>query len=228
MSKAPVLVVAAHPDDEVLGCGGTIARLAREGHPVHVMLIADGESSRDDFSNSSDLIDARGHAAHRAGEALGCASVTIHALPDNQLDSVTILSVAKLIEAKIAEVRPHTVFTHNATDVNVDHKIVHEAILAACRPQPGHSVRRLYFFEVASSTEWRPPGSAIQFSPNYFVELTDEDRRRKTAALEAYHLEMRAFPHPRSIEATEALAKWRGATVGVHSAEGFVLGREIT
>jgi N-acetylglucosamine malate deacetylase 1 len=223
-----VLVVAAHPDDEVLGCGGTMARLSREGRPVHVVLLADGESSRHAFPQQlrPELLVARNAVANQACAILGCDSVAVHNLSDNRLDSLHLLDIVKLIEEFVDRFKPSTIFTHHSGDVNVDHRIVHEAVLAACRPQPGHFVKELYFFEVPSSTEWRTPGSAWPFEPNRFVDIS-ASLPLKLKALEAYGAEMRAFPHPRSLEAVRALASWRGATVGVHAAEAFMVGRQI-
>jgi N-acetylglucosamine malate deacetylase 1 len=224
------LVVAAHPDDEVLGCGGTLARLANEGHAVHVLFLADGESSRTSASGdaSSKLIEARNAAADEAGRILGFASVRVRQLPDNRLDTVPLLDIVKLIESVIDETQPQVVFTHHTGDVNVDHRLAHEAVLAACRPQPGHSVRELYFFEVPSSTEWRPPSSAVApFGPTRFVDITQTLPLKLRALESAYGAELRSFPHPRSLDGVTALARWRGASVGVAAAEAFMVGRQI-
>jgi len=222
-----VLVVAAHPDDEVLGCGGTVARLASEGSRVHVLLLADGETSRRPGLGSASPALAERNAAYEAARAiLGCASVQAEALPDQRLDSLELLDLVQRIERVIAHHRPAMVLTHHAGDVNLDHRLVHDAVVSACRPQPGHAVRELLFFEVPSSTEWRPPGSAPAFTPNWFVDVSGT-LPTKMRALEAYARELRPFPHPRSIEAIEALAKWRGASVGVHAAEAFMLGRKV-
>ncbi len=227
MSKV-VVVIAAHPDDEVLGCGGTIARMASEGCSVHVLLMGDGETSRTDVPKMIDAqrLEVRNASALRAGKILGCASVAQLALPDNRMDSMALLDVVKLVEAFIDKYSPEVVFTHHSGDVNIDHRIVHDAVIAACRPQPGFSVRELFFFEVPSSTEWRPPSSGEPFCPNWFVDIS-QTLDIKLQALGAYKDELRAFPHPRSLKAVEALATWRGATVGVNAAEAFVLGRKM-
>ncbi|HYD74806.1 PIG-L family deacetylase [Ramlibacter sp.] len=222
--RAPVLVVAAHPDDEVLGCGGTIARLAGEGRAVHVLILADGESARPQAG--IDEAAARASAAQRAGEALGVASVTCLGLPDNRLDTVDLLQVVQAIEAVLGRVQPATVLTHHHGDVNIDHRIAHEAVLAACRPLPGSCVRELLFFEVPSSTEWRPGSPATAFAPTVFVDIGPA-LAAKMAALEAYAAELRPAPHPRSREAIDALAAWRGASAGVARAEAFMLGRSL-
>jgi len=224
-----VLVVVAHPDDEVLGCGGTIACLADAGRAVHVLLLADGESSRvgaDGSSPEPGSLAARNAAAEHACRILGCASVESLAFPDNRMDGLVLLDVVKQVEARIARHAPATVLTHHGGDVNIDHRVAHEAVIVACRPIPGHSVRELLFFEVPSSTEWRPPPLAESFAPNYFVDVS-ATLDRKMEALNAYASELRAFPHPRSLIAVDALARWRGATVGVGAAEAFLLGRKI-
>ncbi len=224
-----VAVIAAHPDDEVLGCGGTLARMAREGRDVHVLLLADGETSRlpaEGQPLDAALLGARHRAADTACAILGCRSVQLLGLPDNRLDSLELLDVVKLIERFLERHQPSTVFTHHPGDVNVDHRIAHDAVMAACRPQPGFPVTEVLLFEVASSTEWRTAGSAAPFHPNWFVDVSS-DLAAKMAALSAYASEMRSFPHPRSLKAVEALAQWRGATMGCAAAEAFVLARRV-
>ncbi len=228
MSKV-VAVIVAHPDDEVLGCGGTIARMASEGCTVHVLIMADGESSRMDYCGKFDKgsISRRNESALQATKILGCMSTEQLALPDNRMDSISLLDVIKLIEIFIKKHSPEIVFTHHKGDVNIDHRIVHDAVVVACRPQPDCSVKELLFFEVPSSTEWRPPGSDASFCPNWFVDIT-KTIDLKLDALLAYKNELRTFPHPRSIEAIKALGVWRGSSVGVPIAEAFVLGRKQT
>jgi len=222
-----VLIVAAHPDDEVLGCGGAIARWVQGGCQVHVLLLADGEASRatENVAADPEFLKQRQQAARQAASLLGCEVETL-AMPDNRMDGLELLDVVKPIEAAISRLQPGTVLTHHAGDVNIDHRIVHEAVLAACRPQPGHPVHKLLFFEVPSSTEWRPPGSAQPFQPNLFIDISTT-LAAKLRALEIYANELREFPHPRSMRAVEALARWRGATVGVEAAEAFILGRQL-
>lgn len=214
----PVLVVAAHPDDEALGCGGTIAKWAAAGRPVHVLLMADGEMARDDATGAG--CEVRRAAAKDACATLG-ATVEQLWFPDNRMDSVDLLDVVKAIEARIAKIQPTTVLTHHAGDVNVDHRVVHQAVLAACRPQPGHPVRELLYFEVPSSTEWQTPST---FAPNYFVDVS-ETMGAKFDALAPYVRELRSWPHPRSYAGVDHLARWRGATAGYDAAEAFMVGR---
>lgn len=223
------LVVAAHPDDEILGCGGTIARLCSQGWTVHHLILAEGATSRD---NRRDEIERAGElqalraAARLAGAALGVAGVTFGGFPDNRMDGIELLDIVKVIEKTIHAVQPQRVFTHHYGDVNIDHRVVHEAVAAATRPLPGQCVKQVLYFEVPSSTEWRTTGSSAAFCPNYFVDVHDH-LAKKAQALAAYKSEMRDFPHPRSIEAIEHLGAWRGASAGVRSAEAFHIGRWV-
>ena len=229
MSKS-ILVVAAHPDDEVLGCGGTIARHADAGDQVQVLIVAEGATSRQqhrDRSQATDELSALAQAAQQAGAILGAQGVELLGLPDNRLDSLDRLDLIKRIEECIAHHQPQVVYVHHAGDVNVDHRRLHEAVVTSCRPTPGQLVRRLLSFEVASSTEWQPPGSAPPFQPNWFVDISSQ-WPRKREALEAYASEMRPWPHARSIEVLEHLARWRGAQVGVEAAEAFCLLRQLS
>ena len=224
-----VLVVGAHPDDEVLGCGGTIARHAEAGDQVHVLIVAEGATSRlqqRDRGEARDELSALVQAAQKAGTILGAAGVELLHYPDNRLDSLDRLDLIKCIELRIERHQPSVVYVHHAGDVNVDHRRLHEAVITACRPIPGQSVRRLLSLEVASSTEWQVPGSAPVFQPNWFVDISVQ-WPLKLAALAAYASEMRPWPHARSLEGLEHLARWRGAQVGVEAAEAFCLLRQL-
>lgn len=225
-----VLVLAAHPDDEVLGVGGTIARHAAAKDHVHIVIAAEGATSRDatrKVSARKKEIDALQSTARNAVRILGAKSVRFLGLPDNRCDSVDRLDVVKAVEAAITELRPSIVYVHHAGDVNIDHRILHEAAITASRPQPKHCVKRLLAFETASSTEWAPPPSFATFQPTVFVDISQQ-WPKKQAALRAYRSEMRSWPHARSIQAVEHLGRWRGATVGLEMAEAFVLLREVT
>jgi len=224
-----VLVVAAHPDDEVLGCGGTIARHAEAGDLVQVLIVAEGATSRlqhRDRGEASDELSVLAQAARKASNILGAAGVELLDCPDNRLDSLDRLDLIKCIEVRMERHQPSLVYVHHAGDVNVDHRRLHEAVITACRPTPGQPVRRLLSFEVASSTEWQAPGSAPVFQPNWFVDISAQ-WPLKLAALEAYASEMRPWPHARSLESLEHLARWRGAQVGVGAAEAFCLLRQL-
>jgi LmbE family N-acetylglucosaminyl deacetylase len=223
-----VAVVAAHPDDEVLGCGGVIARHSKAGDRVHVLIVAEGATSRGAMLNRAETRGALGElarAAASANEILGSASTELLGYPDNRLDSVDLLDVAKSIERFFEQHNPETIYTHFDGDLNRDHQIVSEATQIACRPTPNSNIVELLMFEVVSSTGWRAGGSAA-FCPNYFCDVS-ATLELKLRALSAYATEMRPWPHARSLGAVDALAKWRGSSVGLLAAEAFILARRI-
>ncbi|AAZ18520.1 putative LmbE-like protein [Psychrobacter arcticus 273-4] len=221
MSKI-ILVVAAHTDDEAMGCGGTIARHIAEGDEVHLLFMTDGVGSREVLAE--EVID-RSSAAQQAAKILGVSSFTNLSFPDNRMDSVALLDIVKEVEVKISEIKPEIIYTHHIGDLNIDHQVTHKAVMTACRPQPGFSVKTIYAFEVLSSTEWQTSNSAL-FIPNVFIDITDY-LPVKMDASKAYYNEMREVPHSRSLQHIELLARHRGYTVGVHAAEAFMLVREI-
>jgi LmbE family N-acetylglucosaminyl deacetylase len=223
-----VLVVAAHPDDEVLGCGGTIARRAAEGDNVVIAILGEGMTSRYEEREVTDrsAVDALHTAAREAGALLGADDVLLEGLPDNRFDSLPLLEVVKVVERLVERTQPHVIYTHHGGDLNVDHVVTHRAVLIATRPQAGRQVAELLAFEVASSTEWAFGQFAPVFRPNVFVEIVDTIQA-KLAAMQRYESEARPFPHPRSPEALEALARFRGAAAGLEAAEAFELVRRI-
>lgn len=229
-STERILVVAAHPDDEVLGCGGTIAKMRKRGHDVRVIFLAEGITARyvpEQFSDPDVIrrIERRNANALKALAILG--------VPGNEcfvgsryccrLDQVPLIDLTKEIEKHIREFRPTMIFTHTTDDTNVDHGVVHRAVLAAARPLHGQSLRALYSFEILSSTEWNPPKP---FAPTVFHDITDFIDA-KVAALAAYEDEMLPSPHPRSADVMRALATYRGAQAGLKFVEGFALIRAI-
>jgi LmbE family N-acetylglucosaminyl deacetylase len=223
------LVVAAHPDDEVLGCGGTMARLAEEGWQVHVLILAEGVTSRAqarERAHHESELGALSRAAQAAASVLGVVGVRLLSMPDNRMDGIELLDVVKRVEEEIARLHPRRIYTHHRDDLNVDHRIVHDAVAAAARPLPGTCVREVMTFEVPSATEWRLAGSGIPFVPNVFVDI-GRTLDRKCKALEAYASEMRQYPHARSLKAVEHLARWRGAGAGMEAAEAFQLARAL-
>lgn len=223
-----ILILAAHPDDEVLGCGGTIAKLAYEGAIVHAAFLADGVSSRSGEHAAKQLeLTSRRAAAKKSCEILGINSVSFGDFPDNCMDTISLLDITRVVEMLIATHQPEMVFTHHAGDVNIDHRRIHEAVVTACRPQSGHPVKTLLCFEVPSSTEWQLSGSGSTFTPNWFVDISTT-LEQKLNALKVYEQELRTWPHPRSLKGVGHLAHWRGATVGVDAAEAFMLGRQLT
>lgn len=221
MSKI-ILVIAAHTDDEAMGCGGTIARHVAEGDQVHLLFMTDGVGSREALAEEAT---ERLSAAHQAASVLGVKSFTNLSFPDNRMDSLPLLDIVKEVEAKITDIQPEVIYTHHIGDLNIDHQVTHKAVMTACRPQPGFCVKVIYAFEVLSSTEWQTP-DMMPFLPNVFVDITDY-LAIKMQALEAYEEEMRKAPHSRSLQHLELLAKHRGYVVGVEAAEAFMLVREI-
>ena len=137
-----------------------------------------------------------------------------------------MLRVVQAIEKKVFDIRPNIIYTHHFGDLNIDHQLTHAAVMTACRPQPNFSVKEIYSFEVLSSTEWQSLGIEKAFIPNYYVDITNTIKL-KFLALNSYHEELRDYPHSRSLEAVEALAKYRGASVGVPAAEAFKVERII-
>ncbi len=222
-NKTSVLVIAAHPDDEVLGCGGAIARHIEEGDSVTVVILGEGIASRAGTPESTvkKLQEALYKDAHKANTILGVKDLILKGLPDNQFDSVPLLSVVHEIESVIHEVNPTVIYTHHGSDTNVDHRVVSEAVAAAVRPMPDNAIEEVRAFEVPSSSEWnftRP-----LFRPQVFVALTEKQLKKKITAMNAYKSEVRAFPHPRSPEYLESLARVRGGQSGTNAAEAFEL-----
>ncbi len=223
-----VLVVAAHPDDEVLGAAGTMARLADEGHEVAVLILGEGATSRaaTRAEGSAAEVDALASHSRTAAAELGVTDVEHAGLPDNRFDHVDLLDVVKVVEGAIGRTRPTLVFTQHGGDVNIDHKVTFAAVMAATRPVPGSGVRSVLAFEVGSSTEWAFGTFAPVFHPTVFYDIT-ATLDRKLAAMAAYPDEVRPFPHPRSAESLVAQARRWGSTIGVEAAEAFQLVREL-
>jgi LmbE family N-acetylglucosaminyl deacetylase len=221
MNKS-ILIIAAHSDDEVLGCGGTIARHVDEGDIVNVIFISDGVGSRTNLTQKS-LFD-RENAALNAKNILGISNIKYLGFPDNKLDSIPILEIIKELEIAINIFQPNIIYTHHYGDLNVDHRLTHQAVLTACRPFPESLITKIYTFEVMSSTDWALTGS-FQFIPNTYINITNYIEKKKQALL-AYSLEMRNSPNSRSISHIVALSVHRGNIVGFEYAEAFVLIRE--
>ena len=201
-----ILVIAAHADDEVLGCGGTIAKYKDQGATKNVALLADGVSSRyEGKKNANDDLKVRNLAAKDANKILGVDKVLFGEFPDNRMDSIDLLDVVKHVEDLIDNLKPDVILTHHSNDLNIDHRIVNQAVCTACRPQNNCSVKSILFFEVPSSTEWQI-NTLNAFNPNFFEDITNY-MSNKISALEAYSMEMRKWPHPRSIEGGDSSCK---------------------
>lgn len=223
-----VLVVAAHPDDEVLGVGATAARRAAAGDTVHLAILGEGITSRAAAGAGAEraAVAALQDDARAVAGMLGAKSIGFGGLPDNRFDTLALLDIVKRVEAWVRELAPEVVYTHHGGDLNVDHRLTFQAVLTATRPMPGCPVRELYAFEVASSTEWAFGRLAAPFTPTVFEDAASTIEL-KVAALERYRGEHRPFPHPRSGEALRAIARRWGSVVGLSHAEAFELIRAV-
>lgn len=221
-----VLVVAAHPDDEVLGAGAAMATHARRGDRVTALILGEGVTSRSATRSGADAagIASLRAQAQRANELLGCRDVRLGDLPDNRFDSIDLLDVVKRVEAVVDEVRPEVVYTHFHGDLNVDHAVAARAALTACRPLAGAPVRRVLAFEVPSSTGWGFPDHP--FAPTVFLDAAPA-LELKLEAMRTYASEVREAPHPRAPQALAERARTWGSQVGLAAAEPFMLIREI-
>lgn len=224
-----VLVVVAHPDDEVLGCGGSIARYVSEGHEVFVLFMSEGVSSRGELSmiNSWDSkVRERELYAVNASRVLGFQIVGFLRHPNLRMTGIPMLDLAKQVEKTISEVEPDTIYTHHFGDMNSDHRITFEAVMTACRPKPDFSVKRIYTFEIPSSTEWGHAAGLPIFSPSRYVDIS-MFLSMKMEALRCYAEEIRPPPHPRSTDGVQALARLRGFSVCLPFAEAFSTVRDL-
>jgi len=222
-----ILVVAAHPDDEVLGCGGTIARFC-ESAAIHILILGEGCTSRYDSRSEASKVELEriGKAARSAAKVLGAQSITLESFPDNQFDEPPLLSIVKCVEKVLGEIRPDVVYTHHPSDLNIDHKITFQAVLTATRPLPNCSVKELYTFETPSATEWSFHQNHPVFKPNVFIDVS-QSIEKKLQAMEFYDTEIRSFPHPRSLEALKAICRRWGTVVSREYVEAFELVRWV-
>lgn len=215
-----ILVIAAHPDDEVLGCGGTIARLIKEGFEVYTLILGEGITSRDDMRDrkrrEEEITELKGEAKE-ANKILGVKEVFFYDFPDNRFDTVPFLDIVKVVEKVKNSINPEIIFTHYEMDLNVDHQITYRAVITGTRPLKEESVKEIYSFEIPSSTEWRYP---LNFSPDVFFDISTTIDI-KIRALEKYKTELKKYPHPRSLEGVKLIAKNWGIKVGLEYAEAF-------
>jgi len=222
------LIIAAHPDDEVLGCGGTIAKLSARGEEVHILILSTGLTSRRgfDIQETPNALNTHLKRAKQAGALLGATNVNFARLPDQKLDTLPLLDITQRIEAEIESLKPQTIFTHHGGDLNMDHVITFRATLTATRPMAGGTLGAVYAYEIPSSTDWAFQKFEPTFQPNLFVDIL-ETLNRKIEAMRVYESEIREFPHPRSPQALEAIAKRWGSVCGLKAAEAFEIIREI-
>jgi len=233
-----ILIIAAHPDDEVLGMGGTIKKYTKNGDDVKIVIMATGIHSRrsSNYENTSNYnVDEKTlrkmekqvtelqKDAKKAAKILGVSNVDFLNFPDNEMDTVSNLEITKAIEKIISQFKPTIVYTHSQFDINVDHRLCYFATLTATRPKSGNFVKQVYSFEVPSSTEWFFPSN---FSPNTFVDISNE-LNAKIKSLQVYKNEIEKFPHPRSPDALKAISQRWGSVSGFKNAEAFTLIREL-
>ncbi len=223
-----ILVIVAHADDEAIGCGGTLIRHNDNGDEIRIIYMTDGVSARAEGASTEVNIAGQNRlsAQQQACHQLNVSKYYNFDFPDNRMDQISLIDITQVIEPIITEFQPSVIYTHHGGDLNVDHRIVHQAVLTACRPQPNSWVKKILSFEVNSSTEWASTSMSSAFLPNYFVEIS-EYQQEKQQLLEKYQEEMKPYPHTRSIEAINYLNKVRGSSVGVESAEAFMLIRAI-
>ena len=222
-----ILVFAAHPDDDILGCGGMIAKRVKEGATVRVEFIAEGTSCRFDDPNDPLIekqLKARTLSGIKSLESLGVDSYDFHNLPCGRLDQIPQIAINKIMETAIIDFEPEIVFTHSSTDTNMDHRIVNLCTLVAARPTTNKSIKKIYSYEILSSTEWR---FDCVFRPNYFLSLDQSHLSAKIKAFSFYTSEVQEYPHPRSFLGIETLARYRGMQCGTDLAEAYSLIRDF-
>ncbi|MFA4876152.1 MAG: PIG-L family deacetylase [Methanoregula sp.] len=223
-----ILIIAAHPDDEVLGCGGTIARMSKEGHHISIVILGEGITSRYPHREDADrrsVQDLHEHS-HEVAKLLGAKDLQIFDLPDNRFDTVPLLDIVKILEEHLEKIHPDLVYTHHSADLNLDHVLLNRATLIATRPLENSSVKTVLAYEVPSSTEWTFQNPRQGFQPNIFVNVT-KTLETKIEAMKLYDEENREYPHPRSPEALRAIANRWGSVSGLKAAEAFELIRHI-
>ena len=221
MTKS-IVAIFAHPDDEILGCGGSLALHKTLGDSVHVLLLSKGLKSR---SKNKMLFKNFKTQIQNANKVLGVESIKILDYPDNTFDSVKFINIVKSIEDFVDVKKPNIIYTHHVGDLNIDHEITHKAVLTATRPIGDSQLKKILSCEVNSSTEWSF-NSKGHFSTNYFINIQKTIEKKRKALLE-YKNEIRHFPHPRSVEGVEVLAKYRGMQSGLTYAESFIISRCI-
>ena len=215
-----ILIVAAHPDDEVLGCFGTVAKLIQEGYEAYTLILGEGKTSRDEervVENKKVELEILNSEIKNANDTIGIKKCFIYNFPDNRFDSVDLLDIIKVVSKVKEEVRPDIIFTHYEKDLNIDHQITYKAVITATRPTKEECVKEIYSFEILSSTEWNYP---LSFLPDVFFDIEDT-LNLKIDAMKEYKSELCIYPHPRSIEGIELNAKYNGMRVGKKYVEAF-------
>lgn len=230
-NKKRILVVVAHPDDEVLGLGSTLFTLINDYNCcVRAVILGEGITSRSDERNVAkwqNELETHRANIRSAQKAIGYESVGIYDFPDNRFDSIQLLDLIKVVEKEKSDFNPEIIFTHHGGDVNIDHQRTFEAVITACRPMAGEMVKTIVTFETMSGTEWRASSDPRQFIPNFFFGIGEHALAAKIKAMESYEFERRSYPHPRSPEALRIRAQMWGVANGVELAEAFQIIRMI-
>lgn len=228
-SNKRILVCVAHPDDELLGIGGTIHKLVKN-NIIKVAILGEGITSRSrdrDTKKWQEELEIHKNNIKLAQEALGYQASAVYDFPDNRFDSVALLDIIKVVEKELSEFNPDIIFTHHGGDLNIDHQKTFEAVMTSCRPMKSRKVTSILTFETPSSTEWIASTEPRSFIPNFFIEINEANLTAKIKAMECYEFEKRAYPHPRSPEALRIIAQNRGLSVGLDFAEAFMMVRQI-
>ncbi len=225
MNPKVTMVIAAHPDDEILGCGGLLLRLKKEGSKLYALILGEGMTSRGE--KYKEKIKELRNCAKKSSSIIGFNEIYFEDFPDNKFDTVPLLNIIKIAEKHIGKIKPDIIFTHHKGDLNIDHRLTYQAVITACRPRTGFKHPTIYSFEIPSSTEANVNTSEDMFKPNYFVKIKKTEMEKKKAALKEYKSEIRKYPNSRSIKGIEIMAKDWGRKIGVEYAEAFELVREI-
>ena len=226
-----IMIVVAHPDDELLGCGATMNKLIFEHNcTIRAVILGEGITSRSEQRNVDHVkekLSVHKSNINTAAEQIGYSSIGVYDFPDNRFDTVALLDIIKVIEKEKDEFSPEVIFTHHGGDLNIDHQRTFEAVMTACRPLKNEIVKTILTFETPSGTEWRSPSDPHQFLPNLFIEVSDDNLSAKIKGMESYEFEKRSFPHPRSPEALKIQAQRWGIIVGKDLVEPFQLIRSL-
>lgn len=224
-----IMVVVAHPDDEVLGIGSTVHKMIHEqGCEAVALILGEGITSRSDSRNPKEWeeeLKVHNQNIQNAAKHIGYKEVITYNFPDNRFDSVDLLDIIKAVEKEKSAFQPDIIFTHHGGDVNIDHQRTFQSVITACRPMEDEVVKTIIAFETASGTEWRASTDPFHFQPNLFMPLNETQVLAKCQAMEEYEFEKRAYPHPRSSEALKIQAQRWGITIGTAYAEAFQLVR---
>ena len=226
-----ILIIVAHPDDELLGLGASMNRLINKfSIKTHVVILGEGITSRADKRDRDNWqreLEIHRNNIYQAQKAIGYHSVSIYDFPDNRFDTVALLDIIKVIEKEKNDFKPDIIFTHHGGDVNIDHQKTFEAVITACRPMKDESVRSIITFETPSGTEWIASTDPRHFVPNFFITVDKENINAKILGIESYEFEKREYPHPRSPKSLEIQAQRWGVSVGSDYAEAFTIVRSI-